>query len=146
MYLELSAHGDEVAERRLAHMGRVDAHALMSDLADELLAGQRRHWAAPGWVPLAASTRARKLREGLPPQANRASGRLEAAMTVRGAPGQRLTITAHEVILGLDSHGAAYYGKFAQKGIGEPKRVILPKPTEMTRVALRMVVRRRLNP
>lgn len=148
MYLELSVHGDAQAERRLTHMGRKaeHTHPILSDLADELIAGERRWWRGPRWVPLAASTRERKLREGLSPRAMRATGRLEAALTVRGAPGQRLDITHDSVTFGLQPGGAAYYGKFAQKGIGEPKRVVIPAPTPATRVALRMVVKRHLNP
>jgi hypothetical protein len=110
------------------------------DRVEEILLEQsRRRWRANGygWSPLKDATRAAKGRsKDARVRANasrilRATGALERALTVKGAPGQKLARSPDSLEFGFYIGGEAgrdvYYGQFAQQGRGEAKRVVLKK-------------------
>lgn len=149
MRFELHTVGDKQAARRLSMLGdRADrSRPMLEEIADELIAGERRQFrTGAGWPPLAASTRERKRRQHLPAKVLHASGDLERALTTRRAPGQLLVFSRHQVRFGIKGGRApAYYGRFHQKGKGVPKRIVVPAPTAQTRRAMAEVVRRHLT-
>lgn len=137
-----------------------DVQRFFRTVADLLMAQSRRRWnTEPGWRPLEWSTVQRKARSKDPRvRANahhtlRATGALERALTVWGAPGQKLVTTDDELAFGIyvggelkGGHRAAdvWYGVIAQKGVGEPKREIL-KATPATVRSVEAALLKQLN-
>ena len=112
---------------------------------DELAAAEQRHFNALPWPPLAKSTRDRKHRQGLPSRRMHASGLLERTMTGRGAVARRhgqLNRRGRSSVLFGIKRGRVdiFYARFHQKGQGVPKRIVVPKPTAMTRLRIGRVV------
>lgn len=121
MRLDIEATGVTQAGERVTLIGdrARDPRPVLSEIADELLGAERRLFATGrGWAPLKRSTVQRKAREGLDPRPLHATGRLERALSVRGAPGQLLQITRDELRVGLPrGRSVAFYGRF-QKARG----------------------------
>lgn len=146
MRLEIEVSGDEQAKRRFARIAHKAERTrpAMQQVADELIQGEREQWRNPGWVPLAVSTRARKRRQHLPAKPLRATGRLERALTVKGAPGQHLKVGDREVVFGLKGgRSDVFYGRFHQQGKGVPKRQVVVVTTR-TRQRIANAIERHL--
>jgi hypothetical protein len=149
MRIDVEETGARQAARRQTKISEhaLDLRPALSDIVDKaLIPAERRQFATgAGWRPLAASTRARKRRQGLPSRVMRAAGKLERVLTVRGAAGQLVDIDRTSVTFGIKGgRSDAYYGRFHQKGKGVPKRVVVPKPTRRTERDIAHVVRRHL--
>lgn len=93
--------------------------------ADVILEDNRKTWARSTWAPLDPDTIRRKAREGHSSKPLHESGTLRRALTVRGAPGQKLDIDRDKLTFGLDRNGPAYYGRFHQSGQGNPIRKVM---------------------
>ena len=119
---------------RLRHLGdRAGATGeFFRRVARLLLDQHRERFLRSPWLPLDPDTVRRKARQGQDPRILRVTGTLERALTVWGAPGQKLQITPDELVFGLEQSGAAYYGVFHQRGEGVPKREVV-KATQATR-------------
>jgi hypothetical protein len=108
------------------------------DLAEEeLLKSNERLFRSEGygtWEPFAAETDRRQPhydeRYGADQEPGHPmmtlSGRLRAALTQRGAAGQKVVKTPRVFFFGLDGNGVAFYGRFHQTGTSKmPQRVIM---------------------
>jgi hypothetical protein len=141
-----SAHVEAMLERLASNAE--ETRRFFQKVADLLMEQSRRRWnTEPGWRPLEWSTIKRKARSKDPRvranahQTLRATGALERALTVWGAPGQKYEVRDDEMAFGIYVGGEkkggiraadVWYGVIAQKGVGEPKREIL-KATRATR-------------
>lgn len=144
--LDIMEKGSGKAAGRLDRLADHAEHsaAFFQMVGDLLIEQSRRRWRnnGPGWKGLADSTKARKRRQGLDPRVMRATGALERALTVWGAPGQKWEHGDGKAEFGIYVGGAkggtafrvadVYYGAFAQAGKGEAQRVIV-RATPATR-------------
>lgn len=134
--LVTSVEGDEEVVAGLNRLaGRMsDLWPFWHRAARTVLRHNRKRWAsALGWPRLDPDTIRRKVRERKDPRTLRATGALERALTVFGAPGQRFDPGPEEMRIGLDRQGIAFYGLFHQRGEGVPQRVVIRKTTTMRR-------------
>jgi hypothetical protein len=90
-----------------------------------LMRATAQRFSASPWVPLDKETIRQTARKGRDIRVLRATHTLEHALTMWGAPGQKLEITDDELTFGLTPNGAAYYGRFHQTGASVPKRKLL---------------------
>lgn len=117
---ETARHWDQIAERSAAPLDFLRA------AGRTLLRTTAARFDRQPWKPLRPGTIRQKARKGQSPQILRATGRLERALTVWGAPGQKMDLEGDELVFGLIPNGKAYYGNFHQRGKGHfPKRKIL---------------------
>jgi hypothetical protein len=146
---------DEVGSRQAADLfddfadRATHAQEFFRRVADLLMEQSRRRWnTEAGWSPLEPSTIARKARsKDARERANadntlRATGALERALTVWGAPGQKYEVSSDELAFGIyvgaqlgpsgERASDVWYGAIHQGGHGVPKRQIL-KATPATR-------------
>lgn len=112
---------------------------------DELVAAEEHHFNTLPWPPLARSTRERKQRQGLPARRMHASGLLERTMTRRGTAARRhgqLNRRGKKSISFGIKRGRVdiFYARLHHRGQGVPKRVVVPKPTALTRVRIGRIV------
>jgi phage gpG-like protein len=149
--MNVSVRGDQELAAKLDALGAraTNAKPMLENVLDDLLADERDRFSSNGygrWKPLKPSTvRAKRRSRSAQTQANatrplEATGRLRDALTQRGAPGQLLRITDTSARFGIAQRGSVYYGRFHQKGIGVPKRVVL-QATPKRRKAIRQRVR-----
>lgn len=149
--LTLDEVGSDLAAGKLERLAdnAEDTMRFFRTVSELLMAQSRRRWnTEPGWRPLEVSTIRRKARSKDPrvranaSQTLRATGALERALTVWGAPGQKLVIDRDELAFGIyvggelkDGSRAAdvWYGVIHQKGIGVDKRLILKATGSTTR-------------
>lgn len=123
--VDVRVSGDKEAAAladRLA--GRLsDGTPALRGLVDTLLEAQAERFVARGvtWKPTAASTRARDARGGRDPRLMVLTGALLRSLTVRGARGQVVRITATSLRFGT----RIYYARFHQRGDGVPKRTVV---------------------
>jgi hypothetical protein len=143
----VEASGVRRNRRRLESIAeRVDDLRPVGDrVLDELADAEKRHWNSLPWPPLARSTRERKRRQGLPPRRMHATGLLERTLTHRGRSAQRHGQLARRgkksISFGIKRGRVdIFYGRFHQKARGVPKRIVVPKPTAMMRVAVARIV------
>lgn len=134
MRVTIGVVGDDVAAARLNGVGAraLNAAPVFELVARDLMADGRRRFDSNGfgrWPALDPQTIRRKSQRGQSPRVLEATGRLRAALTTPGAPGQRLDIGRDEMTFGLVPNGAAYYGRFHQAGRGVPKRLVLSATT-----------------
>jgi hypothetical protein len=124
----VTVDGEQQAANRFTLIGRRarDARPAFREISRLIYESeQRRFNSRSGWAPLAASTVARKRREGLSPQIMRATGALHRALTVPGDP-SILDIDKDRMRFGLKGgRTAVYYGRFHQQGKGVPKRPVV---------------------
>lgn len=116
--VQFDLFGDKQASHRLEELAdRVEdrRHFETVFVRVALRGGRRRFATRPGWPPLAESTLRQKRKAGQPDTPNVATGRVLAALTVRGAPGQMLKSTSESITFGLEPHGVAFYGEFLNK-------------------------------
>lgn len=131
MRFELELSGARGAEHRLEGVGRraADISAAGGRILGELRAGERRQFATgTGWPRLAASTLARKRRQGLDPRTLRATGLLEQVLTrpAQQAHGQVAAADADEIRFGIrGGRTDVFYGRFHQRGKGVPERRVV---------------------
>lgn len=131
MRVSLSARGDGIAAARLRRLAAnaENAAPVFRAIARILMEGERERFArsGPGWRLLDPDTIRKKARANPPqdPRTMRATGTLERALTVWGAPGQYLDVRPLELVFGLEHAGEAYYGAFSQRGEGQPKRRVV---------------------
>lgn len=128
MKIDLDVRGEDIAARRLRQFAEhaKDGRRFFDRVAKVLLAEERALWRRKsGWPPLDPDTIRRKAREGQPARLMHATGALERALTVWGAPGQKLHIRNDRLEFGIDPNGPVSYGIYHQTGRGVPKRVIL---------------------
>lgn len=127
MRITLTEKGTGIAAGRLrdlAHRSE-DATEVFGKIARLLMRDEAERFSRSRWTPLDPDTVRQKAKAKRDPRILRATGRLRAALTVWGFPGQRLDIGPDELVFGLDDQGPAYYGKFHQRGEGVPKRTIV---------------------
>ena len=142
MRIDLAVRGEDIAANRLREFAAhaENAETVFRRIARILMEETRSRFdrQGPGWAPLDPDTIRQKAHKpaGATPGILRQTGTLERALTVWGAPGQRLEIGPDELVYGLEHGGEAYYGAFAQRGDSEPARPFLKK-TERTRRRVR---------
>jgi hypothetical protein len=105
-----------------------------------LLRATSQRFAEQPWLPLDRDTIRQKARSNSDLRVLRASGALERALTVWGAPGQTLEYDNDELRFGIDQQGQVFYGRFHQHGEGVPQRTILTV-TQDIRTRLRTAYR-----
>lgn len=98
-----------------------------------LMRATAQRFSASPWLPLDKETIRQKTRKGRDLRVLRATHTLEHALTVWGAPGQKLEYDDDELRFGLISNGFAYYGRFHNAGEGVPTRKVLAVTTEVRR-------------
>lgn len=104
-----------------------DGRPALTGLVDRILFFQRERFEGRGtrWRKLAPSTQRKDLQQHRDPRTLVLTGALMRSLTVRGAPGQFLTITATDLRFGT----RIYYAVFHRRGEGVPKRA----PAGLTR-------------
>ncbi len=127
MRAEIRVLGEQKAAKRFRDMALAAENnsAFFRAAARILMRATSQRFAASPWVPLDKETIRQKARKGRDLRTLRATGTLERALTVWGAPGQKLDYDDDELRFGLDSAGAAHYGRYHQAGASVPKRKIL---------------------
>lgn len=142
--IELDGYGFGRAGRNLDAMGRraTDAKPVFRQLHVWLSVDERERFARQPWKPLAASTRARKAREGKDPRIMRVSGDLEEALTrltgARSVGGAR-RVARLSAFYGLTRAVPgrtvpSFYGVFQHTGTGRmPARplIVLSRKTRL---------------
>jgi phage gpG-like protein len=120
----------------------IDVAPAFRTIARGLMADERRRFDTGGygtWPVLDPVTVRAKAAKGHSPRILEATGTLRRALTVEHAPGQRLEIGRTEMTFGLATNGAAYYGRFHQKGAGVPKRTVISvTPRQRTEISDRV--------
>ena len=129
MRMLVSTRGLEEAQRTLIQAGDrfKDGRPVFKVIAYDLLQIERRRFQTANngrWKKLDPATIRQKARRGQPTAALQATGTLMRALTQPHAPGQQVTLKPEELRFGLTPNGAAFYGRFHQKGQGVPKRIL----------------------
>lgn len=142
MRAEIRVLGEDKAAMRFRDMASRAANpaGFFKAAARIIMRATAQRFAEQPWQPLDKDTIRQKARAGRDLRILRATGRLEQALTLWGAPGQRLDIGVDELLFGLAPTGVAYYGRFHQAGEGVPKRKMLEVDTSLSnrlRVAAR---------
>jgi hypothetical protein len=104
-----------------------DGRPALVGLVDRILFFQRERFEGRGarWRKLSPATRRTDVRQHRDPRTLVLTGALMRSLTVRGAPGQFLTITATDLRFGT----RIFYARFHKRGQGVPRRA----PAGLTR-------------
>ena len=130
----------------------VDARPVFERIFNVLLEGERKQFGSGGsylgssWAPLSDETKARKAQKGQPLQPMVATGATRRALTSKGAPGQRKSITRTQARLGLKRPGDLFYGLFHQIGAANNPLRKLVGTTKRERKSAVELFRRHLLP
>ncbi len=137
MEILISSSGDERIQarfRRLEH-NLTDTTAVFAQITTALAAANDRSWARG--VKLAEATVERKAREGLPPQALVASGKLKASLTRPGkSAGAIRTILPGEMRFGT----SIFYARFQNWGTASMPRHRVLKVTPTVRKLIKTLL------
>lgn len=125
--VEVNTVGVRMTARKMEERGLRAANLLpVWEVAEQtILNYERRRFDTMGfgaWAPQAAST----IQRWGPHPLMDLTGKLRAALTQRGADGQRSIKTPRTFVFGIRGNGPVYYGKFHQGGTKHmPKRTII---------------------
>ena len=120
MEFGIEIRGDKRAATRLYKMGQKAVHAepILQRMGEEILQLEKERFAKGRFKPLAASTKARKRRQGLPRRPLKgATGDLETSLTSRGGK-NIFNVDSTQLTVG----SRVRYSFYHQYGIGVPKR------------------------
>lgn len=137
MRLSVDVFGDVLVADRLRRVSqRLEyARPFFERVGRLILEANKQHFRSASWTPLDPDTVRQKARKGQSRGILRATGRLERALTVWGAPGQKMRIDHDSVTVGIDPLGEAKYGLFHQEGRSVPKRPLVnPNRLQIARV------------
>lgn len=127
-----------------------DMRPVGDEILDALADAERRHFRRKPWPPLARSTRARKARQGLSHRPMYATGLLDRTLSNVSATSKGNGLLTRRgktsVTFGIKGGRAdIFYGRFHQRGTGVPKRVVIPKPSALTRAEIGGIVLRHIT-
>lgn len=146
MKIVIDSLGEEAVARELMGIDArgLDVRPAMDDVLDTLRTSARRQfdsqgvYGSAGWAPLAASTLARKQREGLDPRILHETHRLRDSLTERGNP-EELAISRRD---GADFGSLVPYARYHQGGTEHmPRRRPVQLPELDRRQAIRIIQR-----
>ena len=134
MRIDVDVIGDDAAARMLRAVGRraIDVSPVWRRVAGVIMRRARDRFTAQHWRPLDADTIKRKGHARILHD----TGRLQRALTVWNADGQRFYTDPDQMVFGLSPRGPAYYGAFHQHGRGVPRREVVPgmSPRDISQV------------
>jgi hypothetical protein len=127
--VDVVVRGEREAIELVSRLARrlQDGRPALVGLVDRILYFQRERFEGRGarWRKLAPATIRKDRQEGRDPRTLVLTGALMRSLTVRGAPGQFLTITATDLRFGT----RIFYARFHRAGQGVPRRA----PAGLTR-------------
>jgi hypothetical protein len=136
--VDVAVRGDHEAVRLVSRLARRldDGRPALVGLVDRILFFQRERFAGRGarWRKLSRATVRKDAAQDRDPRTLVLTGALMRSLTIRGAPGQFLRITATMLEFGT----RIYYARFHRRGEGVPRRA----PAGLTRTARIDIVER----
>lgn len=123
MKIDLTVDGVADARDLLTSMGdrAVNARPMLDDVADLLFQANRRLWATGGFGRWPASEA-----HPVDPRVMFESGRLQAALTIRGRDAAAVQIGRDDVFVGIPAGRSGIgYGRYHHLGRGVPQRAIV---------------------
>lgn len=142
---EFDVQGADRAALHLHDLGErsADVRPPADRIRDLYMRSNARRFSSSPWHPLAASTSARKARQGLDPRIERATGALHRALTSAHAPGQVDERKPDELRFGSDLPYAHFQEGTSRQPVREIVKLTAGERRAVTRVISDWVVQGR---